>query len=471
MDSICNTNSNGNSSNDSSKPIANPHTCIAPTPENPHGYSPFNMCLVPNYMNNQITYYYTSGAIPAAEQAWFQQLMKQHKTSLDLIGWDGASDEDGRLRENPEDSETPENENSDSDCPAPLPGYKGIRINPSDIPKLAYNSTVAQYNNWLADLKTGFDGDPARFPTSRQKVILASITLDEQLKTTFNSAARGSPILSQHWRKFEHWLRDVVLHGGSDKLKLSKEFTAARQTLKEDPNQFYLRLFNLGIQSGRTLSTEDYRTRLLKPLQNLMDQHDREYPTIQDAVTHAGKLWQTLDKDKIRQEIKEEKEKARQRHEDFSQSSRRSNVRDNSTRPHGQTDEQRRGSRRGPQRNLQRGSRRDWASRQDRNKSKDSKPRLSDKEHQHRRDNNLCFNCGYPGHSIGDCTYPFNPDRVLPKDDKPKSQPSQARSNKRARTQALRASSPSDPDDHDVHTTDETESDSESERPRKRQKN
>src|SRR5438045_9174874 len=54
---------------------------------------------------------------------------------------------------------------------------------------------------------------------------------------------------------------------------------------------------------------EDYCTQLLKPLQNLMDQHDHDYPTIQDAVTHAGKLWQTLDKDKIHQEIREEKEK------------------------------------------------------------------------------------------------------------------------------------------------------------------
>ena len=65
---------------------------------------------------------------------------------------------------------------------------------------------------------------------------------------------------------------------------------------------------------------EDYHTQLLKLLQNLMDQHDREYPTIQDAVTHAGKLWQTLDKDKIHQEIREEKEKAYQHHEDQKQS-------------------------------------------------------------------------------------------------------------------------------------------------------
>jgi hypothetical protein len=86
------------------------------------------MRLVPNYTNNQITYYYTTGAIPAAEQARFQQLMKQRRTSLDLLGWDGASDEDERARENPEGSRTAVNESSDSDCPAALPGYRGISM-------------------------------------------------------------------------------------------------------------------------------------------------------------------------------------------------------------------------------------------------------------------------------------------------------------------------------------------------------
>jgi hypothetical protein len=425
------------------------------------------MSLVPSYTNSQLTYYFTSGAIPAAEQARFQQLMEQRKASLELLGWDGASD--NNEPDTPqEDSTIPANVNSDSDCPAPLPGYRGIKINPSDIPKLAYNSTVAQYNNWLADLKTGFDGDPARFPTSRQKVILASITLDEQLKTTFNSAAKDSPVLSHHWRKFERWLRDVVLHGGSDKLKLSKEFTAARQLLKEDPNQFYIRLFNLGIQSGRTVSTEDYRTRLLKPLQNLMDQHDREYSIIQEAVTHAGKLWQTLDKEKVRLELKEEKDKAQQRYENFGQRRR------DDPRPQGQSEE-RRSSRQDSRRNFQRDSR-DRRSRRERTPRRDrsrSKNRLSTKERDYRRENHLCFNCGYPGHSIHHCEHPFSANRAPAKDDKTKSQSYKAWSRKRARTQALRASSPSDNDksDHNVHTTTDEDHESDSDRPRKRSKN
>src|SRR5438034_9733006 len=101
-----------------------------------------------------------------------------------------------------------------------------------------------------------------------------------------------------------------MLHEDSDKLKLLKEFITAHQLLKKDLNQFYLRLFNLGIQSRHAISMKDYCTRLLKPLQNLMNQHDCEYLTIQNVIIHAGKLWQTLNRDKVCQELKKDREKA-----------------------------------------------------------------------------------------------------------------------------------------------------------------
>ena len=81
-----------------------------------------------------------------------------------------------------------------------------------------------------------------------------------------------------------------MLHESSDKLKLSKKFTAAHQFLKKDLNQFYFRFFNLEIQFRCAISTENYQIRLLKLLQNLMNQHDHEYLIIQNAVTHADKL-------------------------------------------------------------------------------------------------------------------------------------------------------------------------------------
>src|SRR6266487_3018011 len=89
-------------------------------------------------------------------------------------------------------------ENSDFDCSASLPGYKDIKINMSDISKLMYNSMIIQYNNWLADVKTGFDEDSARFFISCQKIILILIILNKQLKTMLNSAAQNNSDLFHH---------------------------------------------------------------------------------------------------------------------------------------------------------------------------------------------------------------------------------------------------------------------------------
>ena len=90
--------------------------------------------------------------------------MKQHKTSLELLKWNNTSDEDNKFSE--ENSVTLQNKNSNSDCSVLMSDYRNIKINLSDILKLAYNSIIAQYNNWLADVKTDFDEDSARFSIS-----------------------------------------------------------------------------------------------------------------------------------------------------------------------------------------------------------------------------------------------------------------------------------------------------------------
>jgi hypothetical protein len=154
------------------------------------------MQLVPSYTNNQIIYYFTTRAILTIKQNWFQQLIKKHKASLDLISWDSTSNKDNMSRDHSEKFKSLKNSNLN--CPVPLSGYKKIKISVADISKLVYSSTVAQYKNWLADLKTSFDRDPARFPTSYQKIILALIILNKQLKIIFNSAVENSSILLQH---------------------------------------------------------------------------------------------------------------------------------------------------------------------------------------------------------------------------------------------------------------------------------
>lgn len=307
--------------NNPTDPFVNPsNTRMAPTDDNPHGYPPFDLRLVPTYTNNQLHHYLVSGAMLSVDKAELKKQMEERKDMHEMVNWDGNTRENTPTGSQPAlplplppassssrtlsfdyDSE------ADSECPTPPLGLKGIKFNPSDITQLRYDSNVAQFNNWLTDLKSAFDGDPAKYPTSRQKIIFASMTIDEQLKTTYNSVIQAHQAISTHWRKFKRWIQNVVLHGDSDRLKLSSEFTIARQRASEDPNQFHLRLLNLGIQSGRSVDVEDYRTRLVKPLQNLINQHDRTYPTVQDIVAHAGRLWQTLDPNKVRQEIKEER--------------------------------------------------------------------------------------------------------------------------------------------------------------------
>ena len=231
------SNVNVSSRTDDSELTANSHVHMKFMPENSHDYSSFDMHLVSNYINCQIIYYYIFSTISAAEQAWFQQLMKQCKISLDLLDWNNTFNKNKELKDQ-EDSHI--SENSNSDCSALLLNYKRIKINLSDILKLAYNSIIAQYNNWLINLKTDFDEDSARFSISCQKIILTLIILNKQLKIMFNSISQNSLILSCHWHKFEHWFQDVVLHDDSDKLKLLKEFIIACQILKKNSNQFYL---------------------------------------------------------------------------------------------------------------------------------------------------------------------------------------------------------------------------------------
>ena len=74
-----------NAGNDDNMSTANLNAHVNSINDNPHDYLSFDMHLVLNYMNNQLIYYYISDTISAAEQAHFQQLMKQHKTFLEML--------------------------------------------------------------------------------------------------------------------------------------------------------------------------------------------------------------------------------------------------------------------------------------------------------------------------------------------------------------------------------------------------
>ena len=138
------SNVTSNASNDNNMSTANSNICVNSTDDNLHDYSSFNMCFMSNYTNNQLIYYYIFDAISAAEQACFQQLMKQHKISLELIRWNSTSDNKSSTLKEFVISVI---ENSDSDCSAFLSDYKSIKINVLNISKLMYNNTIIQYNN------------------------------------------------------------------------------------------------------------------------------------------------------------------------------------------------------------------------------------------------------------------------------------------------------------------------------------
>jgi hypothetical protein len=243
------------------------------------------------------------------------------------------------------------------------------------------------------------------------------MTTDEQLKTTFNSTVLAHPMISTHWRKYKHWMRDMVLHGDSNHLKLASEFTAAHQHVSKDPNQFYLQLSNLGIQSDHTISIDDYWTCLVKPLLNLLNQHNRHYPTIQDAVAHAGRLWQTLNPEKVQQEIKEDQERAyHQQHDSVQQADSRPPQKSpdflqhsettpswnpQSQQPWHQHPQHQRPQYQRPQQNQP-------DARQD--NSRDN--RLSAEEQQHHLKECLCFNCSHSDYFSDECQFPFNPNCI-----------------------------------------------------------
>ena len=143
-----------NTGNPPETPVINVNTRVAPTAENPCGYPPFNICFIPIYTNNQLCYYHMIGAMLGADKTALRSQLEDRKTSLELVNWDGNSrpntpvDQASNLPINQEASNTipfrsfltsqassiPDE--TDSDCPAPIAGQKGLRFNSSNIMKL-----------------------------------------------------------------------------------------------------------------------------------------------------------------------------------------------------------------------------------------------------------------------------------------------------------------------------------------------
>ena len=197
--------SNNASSTKASPPPTTDISLIDTSVLNPRGYPPFDLRHVSTYSNRQLRYYHAYRVLLSVNQAKMQAKMNKRKANIEIVG------QDKDTRENTPNAITialsivplpltrtfslNKDSKSNSDCPkAPL-GYKGIKFNVVNLTKLSYDSDLAKYNDWLIDLKVAFKGDPTKFPNSGQKIIQASMTLEGQLKSTYNTATNILPTI------------------------------------------------------------------------------------------------------------------------------------------------------------------------------------------------------------------------------------------------------------------------------------
>ena len=70
-----------------------------------------------------------------------------------------------------------------------------------------------------------------------------------------------------------------------------------------------------------------------------MNQHDCDYPVIQNAVTHTERLWQTLDQNKLYQKLKKARKRTNQCHHNKN-SNQQTDSQDNLSQSSHQSEEQ-----------------------------------------------------------------------------------------------------------------------------------
>jgi hypothetical protein len=71
-----------NTRSDGTEPAVNSRL---PTTNNPRGYPPFDLHLVPTYTNNQLRYYHISGATLNVDQAEFKRRLEERKAALEMV--------------------------------------------------------------------------------------------------------------------------------------------------------------------------------------------------------------------------------------------------------------------------------------------------------------------------------------------------------------------------------------------------
>ncbi|TAQ83095.1 hypothetical protein B7494_g8581 [Chlorociboria aeruginascens] len=462
-----------------------PMARIEPTPENPRGYPAYNVNHVHSYTNGQIDWYRKHVAFTPAEAKKLAEGIKTRNDILSMLGGSGESDKesdaeagdrggptpsslglaggqqrnnrrdrqsdllDGRQRRTPlEQRRSPngadrpnlprqnlplihdyDDTETDSDCPEPAPGRKGQKFSVGDMTQLKYDSDMNTIQTWLNDLRNVFESNPAMFPDGRQKIIRATASMEPKLKTMHTNIIQTHPKLRLHWRKFLRWVSATILRGDAKKDQAARQFTQISQGWSEDPHVFYQKLFALANQTGRPVTIDDFVTRLIGPLQTELKtiRMLKKHTTVDDLVDDAAQIWATRKSEEWKalalSSSRRETSKPGDKHTSRSDKAKSGGVHAKKTATPSNTS------------------------------------KLSKSEREHRQRNNLCFNCGFPGHSAAECKHKFNDKRVLLKN-LPKSDDVSEKTDtrktvttkKRARTQAVEVTDTDhtlEPDDDD----------------------
>jgi hypothetical protein len=415
----------------SSSSDINPMARINPSPDNPRGYPTYNITHISSYTTNQIDYYRRTVPMTTTESKSFIDAIKSRKELLDLLNQTGLSEDEGEqpratfqpqprtpelsvttrspLRSQSKNLDTQsalttntqqtsvhtyDDEEPDSDCPPAEVGVKYQKFNVKDTAQLKYDSNLSSFQIWLSDQRNVFESNPAMFPNSRQKIIRATLTMEEKLRAMHANIIQAYPKLRSHWRKFLRWLTATVLRGEAKKDPAVRAFTTITQGWTEDPYVFFQKLLTLATQTNRKVTIDNFVTSLSSPLQSELKiiRMLKRHTTVHELVDDAAQIWATR---------KPEQWKAMA----VAAAGTKSLLK--------------------------------WS--------------LTKGEREYRQKHNLCFNCGFPGHSAADCKNKFNSQRVLqryPKADpggEGKDKPVQQK--KRVRIQAVEIDSDSQEED------------------------
>ena len=126
---------------------SNASNSIATIPS-PRGYPPFELRLCNTYTDRQLQYYHQSRALFDVDN--LASHLAARKAELEALGWNGKSRESSPTRTIaaiPNSLSYDNDGEPDSDCPKPVAGRKGVKIDPSDITKLRPDSDVSEFNS------------------------------------------------------------------------------------------------------------------------------------------------------------------------------------------------------------------------------------------------------------------------------------------------------------------------------------